>query len=100
MQTVTFVRRVQLVRRQMLGTTPAILRTFLFGTWALALVTYLVLLASAGQYRQAIKTVKKDATLSMVAAQQMKAWLCDMHSDAANVLLADSSSPASQEARK
>jgi hypothetical protein len=70
-------------------TTPGLLRLGQAATWVLAVVLFLLVRAGVGQHQQALNTVSYEATASITATQRLKAGLADMHSDAANELLAD-----------
>jgi hypothetical protein len=84
--TLPVAERLQQIRSRV-ETTPGLLRLGELATWVLAVVLFLLVYEGVSQHRQALKTVGQDATASITAAQQLKAWLADMHSDAANELL-------------
>src|SRR5262245_38114625 len=67
--------------------TPTLLRLALGAAWALALVFFLVVRSGVKDHRTAMKAIGEDAAPSILAAQQIRASLADMHSNAANVLL-------------
>jgi hypothetical protein len=73
--------------RSRVETTPGLLRLGLVAIGILALLVFLLVRAGVTQHQQALDTVGHEATASITAAQQLKAWLADMHSDAANELL-------------
>jgi hypothetical protein len=67
--------------------TPVLLRLGLGGVCLLAALLSLTVAHGAWQHQTAIKTVQFDSTPSIVAAQDIKANLADMHSNVANELL-------------
>jgi len=72
-----------------LSVTPNWLRTALAVTVVLSVAFALAIRHAAdGQY-QAVKTIAKDASPSILAGQGMRASLADMHSNLANELLAE-----------
>jgi hypothetical protein len=85
-QTLPVAAQLRQVRSRV-ETTPGLLRLGQVATWVLALLFFLLVRAGVEQHQQALNTVSYQATASITAAQQMKAWLTDMHSDAANELL-------------
>jgi hypothetical protein len=73
--------------RSRVETTPGLLRLGQAAVWVLGLVLFLLVWAGVQQHRHALNTVSYEATASITAAQQLKAYLTDMHGDAANELL-------------
>src|SRR5262245_46684735 len=55
--------------------------------WAAGGTIWLAVLASVAGHRRGMQTIGKDAAPSIIAAQQIKASLADLHSQAANLLL-------------
>src|ERR1700757_1423271 len=69
-------------------TTPQLLQGSLYLTWGVSALLLLVTLFGVQQQRHSIKTVGKDTTPSIIAAQHIKAALADMDANVANELLA------------
>jgi hypothetical protein len=86
-QQATLAERLRLIRGR-LSTTPGRLQLALAGTWLLALVFLLAVLAAVHDHRQAMQTIGKDSAPSIIAAQDIKASLAAMHGHAAEILLA------------
>lgn len=67
--------------------TPNILKTSLYLTWFMSLITLTTTITGIQTQRQAIKTVGKDATPSVVTAQRLKDAMAGMDANIANELL-------------
>ncbi|MFM7405825.1 MAG: hypothetical protein ACKO3K_03945 [Cuspidothrix sp.] len=67
--------------------TPNILKTSLYLTWFLSLITLTTTITGIQGQRQAIKTVGEDATSSIVIAQRLKDAMLGMDANVANELL-------------
>jgi hypothetical protein len=68
-------------------TTPALLRAALVAIWIGVLLQFGAAYAGVAGARHALKTIGRDAAPSIVAAQEIRAYLADMDADAANALL-------------
>lgn len=75
--------------REQVKTTPGLLKVALGTIWVLTLLFCVVVYAAARSHRQGMHTVAEDSIPSIIAAQEIKANLADMHSDAANILLGE-----------
>ncbi len=80
---------IQNISRQkiMKITTPKILKTSLYLTWAASVLTLTTTIAGIQGQRQAIKTVGEDATPSIVTAQRLKDAMAGMDANVVNELL-------------
>jgi hypothetical protein len=85
-QTLPGAERLRHIRSHV-ETTPGLLRLGLATTWVLGLLLFLLVRAGVEQHQKALDTVGHEATDSITAAEEMKAWLADMDSEAANGLL-------------
>jgi hypothetical protein len=85
-QTLPVAERLLHIRSRV-GTTPGLLRLGMVATWVLSLLLFLLVWAGIERHQKALDTVGHDATASITAAQEMKARLADMDSEAANELL-------------
>lgn len=68
-------------------TTPQLLKGGLYATWVTSLLLLIATILGAQGQRQAIKTVGKDATPSIVTAQRLKDAMAGMDANAASELL-------------
>ena len=69
-------------------TTPQLLKGSLYLTWGASLLLLIATISGVQWQRQAIKTIGKESTPSIIAAQHIKAGLADMDANAANELIA------------
>ncbi len=69
--------------------TPQILRSGLYAVWGASLLLLLFSIAGVTAQRQTLKTVGKDATPSILAAQQLRDSFADIDASLANELLLD-----------
>ena len=67
--------------------TPALLRLAMAALVVLAVLFFLAVRAGVKEHRTALTTVGKDSAPSILAAQQIRSNLADMHSNTANALL-------------
>ncbi|MBV8314466.1 MAG: hypothetical protein JOZ53_05970 [Planctomycetaceae bacterium] len=79
-------RRARLVR-EAVATTPGLLKTALAADCALALLFAIAVDSGIRGHRQGMQTIGKDSAPSIIAAQQIRSSLADMHSNAANGLI-------------
>lgn len=71
-------------------TTPQILKRGMYATWGASLLLLVLSILGVQQQRQAIKTVGKDATPSIITAQRLKDAMAGMDANAASELLVPS----------
>ena len=69
--------------------TPQILQNGLYAVWGASLLLLVFSIAGVGSQRQTIKTVGKDAALSILSAQQLRDSYADIDASLANELLLD-----------
>jgi hypothetical protein len=69
-------------------TTPQILKGGLYITWAASALFLIMTISGIQGQRKAIQTVRKDSTLSIISAQNLKEALAGMDANIANELLA------------
>lgn len=71
-------------------TTPQILKRGMYATWGASLLLLVATITGVQGQRQAIKTVGKDATPSIITAQRLKDAMAGMDANAASELLVPS----------
>ena len=71
-------------------TTPQILKRGMYATWTASLLLLVATISGVQGQRQAIKTVGKDATPSIITAQRLKDAMAGMDANAASELLVSS----------
>jgi hypothetical protein len=76
-----------LLVRDAVATTPGLLKTALAANCILVLLLALAVGAGVRGYRQGMQTIGKDSAPSIIAAQQIRSSLADMHANAANGLI-------------